>query len=65
MGDGQTEPHTTLNVEVPAYKYAAPKNGGSRDKGAQKWGECKCVTQNREGTHIEHPPQGIFGTFPN
>ena len=26
MGDGQTEPHTTLNVEVPAYKYAAPKN---------------------------------------
>ena len=22
----QTEPQTTLNVEVPAYKYAAPKN---------------------------------------
>ena len=25
MGDTHTDTHTTLNVEVPAYKYAAPK----------------------------------------
>ena len=26
MGEPQTDRQTTLNVEVPAYKYAAPKN---------------------------------------
>ena len=26
MGEPQTHTQTTLNVEVPAYKYAAPKN---------------------------------------